>query len=914
MNNEKTPAQTLLIATKLLPPPVPDSLVARPRLTDRLFELVNRRLTTLSASAGFGKTTLLCEWLQRVKADSSFSLSTAWLALDPADNDLVRFWQYVLAALGTLWPIEMQKLSRLLGSGHPLSIDSFLVTLVNELTALTSPPYSRQPTHFVLVLDDYHTIQKDEIHRSMAFLIDYLPPHLHLVIASRVDPPFSLGLLRARNQLLEIHGPDLRFSNDEAAQFLERRMGLSLSAEEVATLQQYVEGWVAGLQLSALSMGKDGDVNRFLKKFDGNDRNVSDFLVAEILNRLPENITRFLLETCILDRFCGSLCDCVTQTDDSQNTIEMLESANLFVIPLDNSRNWYRYQHLVADVLQGRLKQYFPDLAPILHMRASEWYRRKQMPEEAIRHSLAAEDYPMAGALMEQHYRLLISRTSTIFPLFLNAIPPAYLESHPILLIVSAWDMLGQDQPERAEQFIGRAEQAISRLEDEQAAKLSARLQPEMAVIRAIAAGQRNFAINGIQIVRQAFSLVPENDAFLKSMVQYAAGPVYSRSDDLATTIRILNEGWLASQAMQNLNTEMITRYFLANQFIFQGKLHKAKGVLDFTLQRTTEQDGEEIPYSGLARIGMGSLLREWNDLPSALQMLNIGIEKIRSGKGVVFLADGYISMARIKQAEGHSSEGVRILEDTSLLFQQHGAVRGTAEVEAHLARLHLMAGTKQSAFHWAQVCDFSADREDFPLKHIQQTTLARVFAAKGKYDEAMIVLSQLLKQAESAGHFGNLIEILILRALFLNAQRREEQAFQAIQQALEMAEPEGYIRIFADEGQAMVTLLNAYLQAGGVEKSVPPAIRQYCGILLTAIGLPSQEAEEFNIALAASDVDALTGREVEVCRLLLYGYSNQEIAKTLFISENTVHSHRKKIYDKLCVHNRRQLIQKMKN
>ena len=549
-----------IIRTKLFAPPFSPNLVSRPRLTKTLNKGLDCKLILVSAAAGFGKTTLLSEWFHLLKQERASSLSIAWLSLDTGDNDPYRFWNYVLSAIEPTVPGVKDQLTPFLLSHQANALENLLTALLNVLERFSQPTVASLQQKFVLAIDDYHVIHNEAIHVSMAFLLDHLPANTHIVIASRGDPRLPIARLRARNQLLELHTSDLAFSNDETTEFFNRRLGLLLSPEQVLDLQRRVEGWVTGLQLSALSAGESKNVFEVFQNFNGDDRNVADFLISEVLDRLPAEITNFLLETSILARLNGSLCDAVTGGTDSQGILELLERMHLFLVPLDHKRTWYRYQHLFADLIQTRLKQTKLDRMSLLHHRACEWYENQAMPLEAIPHALAAQDFVHAADLVEQNYRKVISH-GEFFALSacLDALPKSLFDTSPKLLIARAWTMIGADQPNAIEPYLEAAERAINNLGQDQIVLTRTSLGPEVTAIRATAAGQRGDVLKGIELANQAILQTTGNDSLLRSWVMNAVGTVFARGQDPSSTVHRLTDSITVSHSEGNFATELIS-------------------------------------------------------------------------------------------------------------------------------------------------------------------------------------------------------------------------------------------------------------------------------------------------------------------------------------------------------------------
>jgi LuxR family transcriptional regulator, maltose regulon positive regulatory protein len=817
---QEGPQGAPLLTTKLTIPQTRPVLVPRPRLTDRLHAGLQGPLTLVAAPAGYGKTTLLGAW-RATPAGSAVPL--AWVSLDAGDNDPVRFWSYVLTALDRIQPGLGAPALALLQSPQPPPIEAVLATLLNALSAV------RVDT--ILALDDYHVIEAHEVHQGVGFLLAHLPAQLHLLLATRADPPLPLAQLRARGAVSEVRSADLRFTPEETAAFLREVMGLQLTAEDVSALEDRTEGWIAGVQLAALSLrGRSPDgVAPFIAAFAGSNRYVVDYLADEVLLQQPEHIQTFLLETAILDRLCASLCAAVTGRDGgagnaaapsaSQALLAHLDRANLFLIALDDERQWYRYHPLFAEVLRQRLRQTQPDRLPDLHRRAGTWFEQQGLVAEAVQHALAAEDWERAARLIEQSGLLAVVRGQVHTVLgWLNRLPEALVRTRPLLCIVHAVALMYSNQLEAAEARVQDAERCV---QADTPADQTRVIRGQAAVTRASIARFSGDLAPCVTRAQQALDLLPQTD-ILHPIAMVNASHAYLVSGDVTRdSERRAAEVIAPLRASGNLFTLLRSITNLARLQTLQGRLRQAAATYAEALQVPPGPEGLRALVGGPAYYcGLGDLLREWNDFDGAQRHLQKGLELV-TGALIVdaeTVALGYVALARLQQARGEHLEALATLQEVAQIaarrrFAGHLVARGAAVQ----AQVWLAQGNLHAAARWAEARGLSAgDDLDFP-REAEYLTLARVRIAQARsgwtrmgrpLHDALHLLDRLLQAAEAGARMASVIEILILRALALQAQGNLAGAEAALERALALAEPEGYVRIFADEGAPMVELL----------------------------------------------------------------------------------------------------------
>jgi LuxR family maltose regulon positive regulatory protein len=876
-----------LVSTKLGPSQARPKLVARPRLTARLDREAGRELTLISAPAGFGKTTLLIEWL---RARTGGEGSVAWVSLYEGDNDPTRFLSYVVAALGTVQEEIGEGVLSALRSPEPPRIEAITATLINDLAAL--------PEELTLVLDDYHVIDSEPVHEVVAFLLEHLPPNVHLVISSRIDPPLPLARLRARNQIMELDAADLSFTPEEAATFLNSVMGLDLSAEEVVVLEERTEGWIAGLQLAALSMRDRKDIPAFLQAFSGSHRDVLDYLAEEVLDRQPAQVRNFLLQTSVADHLTGALCDALTGRSDGQAMLEKLERDNLFVVALDDERRWYRYHHLFAEFLRGRLGRENPGLVSELHLRASGWYEYNGLIAEAIGHAFSAPDHECAARLVEKRIEETWSRGE--FPTvlrWLEALPSGTKRRHPRLFLHHAAVLTLTGRPDDAEPLLKDAERAAAAFREDRRFLLGF-----ASAIRSWRARLRGDAPRAVELARRALSLLPDEDAPQRNFAAVCLGYALRTTGDLAAAIEALAEAVEIGRTASHTYGTLIAMVWQARVQAELGRLREADDAFRRALRFVTERGVELLPAAGLAHVGMGALLYERNDLDAAERELEEGTDLAERTGEVSNLVWGYVALSRAKRARGDEEGALKMALEAERVARNAGADLQIAFAANWMARLRLARGDLEAAA-FEQERAAGAGEVLVAAWELERTTLARLLIARGERDEALRLLERLREAAETTG---SAIEILALQALALRAIGEKVKAMSTLARSLSLAEPEGYVRTFVDEGPPMAKLLSEVLEArqSGRQGSPSPSAH-YLRKLLAAL-----ERDATGTAPPGAELpEPLSERELEVLILIAAGKSNRQIAKELFVTAGTIKAHIRNIYRKLEVHSRTQAL-----
>jgi LuxR family maltose regulon positive regulatory protein len=861
----------------------------------------SRPLTLIAAPAGFGKTTLLSDWIPQSEQ------CVTWLSLDEDDNDPIRFWVYVIAALQKLRRDLGESALSLLQSPQPPPIPSILTTLINEISTF--------PEQFSIVLDDYHLIKTQPIHEALTFLLDHLPPQMHLIITTRADPPLPIPRLRARNHLAELRADDLRFTSHETAVFLNELMGLRLSSENIAVLEARTEGWIAGLQLAALSMHGREDVTGFIQAFSGSHRHVLSYLAEEVLERRPEGTLNFLLQTSILDRLCGPLCDAVTGDIDGQVLIQKLEHANLFIVPLDDEGKWFRYHHLFAEVLRAHLQQTQPSLMVALHGRASVWYEQNGLTTEAVRHALAGQDYDHASHLIEKASKGMWQRGEVkTLQSWLAALPSQTSNSRPQLSLAQAWAALAVGQFTDADSSSTAAEEVLQTWSEVDARSLRA----EVTAIRAVLAGYRHENAKSVDLAHQALEHLPAGNGFMRGILTYTLGRAHLSLGDVPAARQKLAEAATLSLNDGDLSTASYALVSLGAELETQGHLHEAAARYRQIIQMV-QKNGRPLPFTaaGGACVRLAGIMYEWDQLDEAAKWANQGIElgRIFQNSGALFV--GGIVLTRVLTAQGNLAGAFESCRQIETLTRTDKMLHATLTmVEALRARIWLAQSNVTEAAKWAtsyeQDLRFPASG-DWPdirqwgrMHDYECLTMIRIRLAQGQWEQVLALLTLLQPVVETGERRSSLLEISVLQALAYQAQSQLPDALTALIRAIILAQPEGFIRTFVDEGEPMRELLSMFQSRRSND-----TLGAYTEELLAAFGTPHTPPTSASSrpSLNQNLVEPLSGRELDVLRLIVDGHSNQAIAQKLFLSIGTVKVHIKHIYAKLDVNSRTQAV-----
>jgi LuxR family maltose regulon positive regulatory protein len=904
-----------ILATKLFLPQTQHKLVPRPQLIERLDAALTYPVTLISAPAGSGKTSALRTWVARHEA------TIAWLALDPEDNDPTRFWTYVIAALQQLQPGLAKQTHAALQAQErqPHSFEPLLTMLLNELVAV---PDSRpsQATNaeqapfredIALILDDYHVIDNPAIHTGIAFLVDHLPMHLHVLIASRSDPPLPLARRRASNQLYEIRFDDLRFTAEEVALFLNRVMELDLTTDDVAALAARTEGWIAGLQLAALSLqGCDAEAKRrFVAAFSGSQRYILDYLVEEVFNRQPEHTRQFLLRTSVLDYMLGSLCNTLTGHDDGQAMLEALERANLFVEPMAEDRRWYRYHHLFAEVLRLRLQRAEPELVPILHRKAAIWYKANNLIDDAMHHALEEGDAEWIADLIEQYVEETLQRgEGETLRRWLAAVPAEVVRKRPRLILAQALVALNVGQLDLAEALLDEAAPPAPSERNAPTigshARMLANVPAARELLRASLAGLRGDAEQAIEHTQRALRLVNEDERGLRVSARWSRALADWTRGRLAEAEHAYLGLYAEGQAAGELHSALGANALLARVRRTRGCLGEALHTYQDGLAFAASVGASAMPTVAMAYVGMAEVFYQRNQLDQALRHATAAVPLGQQLVSTQTAATGLATLAWARQALGDRSAAREAIEEAYHLIPANQVAALHNPVPAERARLVLAQDDLQAALDWVTARRLS-DTDEICYAHERDyLVFARVLLAQHAPDRALRLLERLDAMAQDQARLESVIEARSLVAMALAALGERAQAQATLGEALAMARPEGYVRIFADEGAPMAALL----------RHINGELRPFALQVLAAFsrtespGLRTDSAEPPDSVLSPQSsilVEPLTERELDVLRALAAGQSNRAIAQQLYLSVATVKVHLKHIYGKLAVNSR---------
>jgi LuxR family transcriptional regulator, maltose regulon positive regulatory protein len=897
--------QDALLATKLHVARPQPGFVPRPRLVQALSEGLARGRVLICAPAGFGKTSLLADWAR------GGGRPVAWLSLDAGDNDPARFWRYVVAALDQAQPGIAERLGPLLGPQAPRSFAGLVTALINEFAA--------QPDRdeVLLVLDDYHLIDAGPVHDSVAFLLENLPPGLLLVVSGRTDPPLPLARLRARGQLAELRAAELRFTAGEAAVLLGASAGPVLPDAAVVALTARTEGWAAGLQLAALSLRGRTDAAGFVAAFSGSHRFVLDYLTDEVLDRQPGPVRAFLLETSVLERLSGELCDAVTGSSGSQAMLHHIEHAGLFLVPLDEVRGWWRYHQLFADLLRARLEQEQPGRVQELHRAAAGWSDEHDLGDDAVRHALAAGDAAWAGQLVERYVdALLRGSEGVILRRWLSTLPVEVLRARPRLCLARGFNAVVSGQVEAIEPILDDAERALAaadRQPPEPPARpggVLANVPAGIAFLRAELARLRGDAARAVDWDRQARAELGESDFYLRTLVRanlaaadWIRGQLGQAERGLAEALaerRAAGQGYLATRVCHDL-----------------GQVQRAQGNLAAALATYRQaldiagQVSSQPPHLGMAHVGLAEVLYERDELAAALDHATRGVTLSRQLAFTPPLGAGLVILARIRQAQGDAAAATAAMGEAGQVELSPQVVALFNPVPSQRARLLLAQGDVTAASQWAKAAGLNPEDEpDYP-REPGYLLLARVLLAQDRPGPALTLLQRLLATAATQGRTGSVIEIQALRALALAARGDHAGALAALAEGVTLACPQGYVRVFADEGAPMGALLTRLSAARKDQRAAARDIDpDYLAGLLHACGQAGGAPPSRRAATALPGMaEPLTGREAEVLRLLAAGKSNQRIAHELVVALDTVKKHVTHVLGKLGAANRTEAV-----
>ena len=859
---------TTILTTKLYIPPPQPRVIQREHLLARLNQGLYSKLTLVSAPAGFGKTTLISTWL------ATCERPVAWLSLDAEDGDPTRFLTYLVAALQTVAPEAGEGLMAMLSSPQSPPLDALLTPLVNALVTL--------PEEVLLVLDDYHVVDSAVVDKALGFLLEHLPPQIHLVMLTREDPPLPLARLRVRGQLTEVRAADLRFTADEAAAFLNTAMGLTLTADEVAALETRTEGWIAGLQLAALSMRGKDDAASFIQSFTGTHHFVLDYLAEEVLQHQPAHIQQFLLQTSILDRFCAPLCDVVLEADTGDMLYE-LEQANLFLIPLDNQRRWYRYHHLFGDLLRQRLQQSDDVDVPALHSRASVWYEDQNLPLEAFQHAAAAGDLDRAAHLIEGNGMPLYFRGGSKPVLnWFGSLPQQVLAANPVLMVNYAGAlMITGTQINGIEEMLQTAENALeTRPIDDKTDDLIGHI----ATIRSMLAGPQYDIATMLEQANRALDHLSEDNVAIRTMVMWSKGLAHQYLGEREAAKRVHSEVVAISQQTHNIMVTIAAQTCLGQVQEGDNQLHRAvesyQGIVDLV---------GEPPWSVACEsfLGLGRIAYQWNNLDDAIHYGQTGRDLGQQIENVDTPVACFVLIAEVQMARGALDDAASSLADGVRYARQNNFEAMLPLVIAAQVRLFLLRGDITAAQHLTTNHDLPASR-------------ARVALTQGDTAAALALLEPLLNEMDAKGWHDERLRLRVLLALVYQADNNIDAALDVLETALTLAAPDEMIRVFLDEGAPMQALLNEIATRG-----VMPNYTQSLLNIFHEAYPDAAKPHPQNQPL----IEPLSERELQILGMVADGLSNREISERLFLALDTIKGHNRRIYGKLGVKRRTEAV-----
>lgn len=872
---------TVLLTTKLHPPRRRRTLVARPRLRGLASRSGHPALILVSAPAGFGKTTLVADWFEGEH-------TTAWLSLDVRDDDPEQFWTYVLAALATAsHDLSADTIALLRAQQAPL--DTVVATLINDLETASQD--------IVLVLDDYHVITAPEIHDSVAFLLEHIPPQLSLVIVTRADPPLPLASMRAEGSLLEVRAADLRFTAEEAAEYLNGAMQLTLTGDDVDVLEARTEGWIAALQLAALSMQGRDDPASFISEFAGDDRFILDYLADEVLDRQTARVRDFLLGTSILSRLTGPLCAAVTGQDDAKAILDELERSNMFLVPLDDRRTWYRYHHLFGDVVRARLLDEHPDRIAELHRRASAWYALNGDSHEAIDHALAGDDPERAAELIELAAPAMQrARHESQLRSWLEALPADLYHNRPVLAMALIGARMATGDTRSLDPLLEIVDSWLDRTDSPIVFDDAAydRLPAMAAVHRAGLALLAGATDTTIRHAHRVLELAGADDHLQRGAAMALIGLAHWSRGNLDDARTCYTESVACFETGDYLPDVMGCSLALADIQVAQGRLGDAQRTFESALRHTADHPG--LRGAADMHVGLSLLAIEHDDLDTAADHLRSSAEL---GEHMGLPQHPYrwrVAMARLHEAQGNLDAALELLTEAEPLYNTD-YLPSVRPVSASKARIEVKRGDLDAGMRWADAQRLSTHDALSYVREFEHLTLAGVLLARGSADAVALatgLLRRLLSAADEGHRDGSAIEILVLLALAQSVAGDEASATTSLRRALALAEPQGYVRSFLDADPALIGVLRPLAGAGD---------RHAARILASARSAPLRRRSRSN------DPDELSDRELDVLRLLRSDLSGPEVARELHVSLNTLRTHTKHIYTKLGATNRREAV-----
>ncbi len=870
-----------ILATKLVIPTSPTELVLRSRLS---LPDAGASVILVCAPAGYGKTTLIASWAKATKT------RVAWISLDADDNDPLRFLTHFVSAIQSQFPGLGSAVTHMLDSAPPPPIVGLMLSLANQFCDLPEP--------LCVILDDLHTVHDASVHKAIASLVEHQAPQLQLIFASRCDPPFSLARLRGQGKLREYRTNDLRFTLEEARKFCNEVMRFGLPAAQVETLANRTEGWIVGLQLAAVSLKHSADKARFIASFAGDDRHITDFLLDEVLRSRSEEVQDFLLYTSLLERFSAPLCDAVTQRSDSRAMLDEIERSNMFVLGLDHQRVWYRYHHLFNALLQSRLRQATPELVKPLHWRASQWFSAQNLIPEAISHAIKAEEFDAALAMIEQHGGGIFSHGQINKALvWASELPAATLARSPKFSLTCAWGYFYADNLTAMEQHIRSVELCLADFHEAPIGSNERAMLGQAALLRGCRfayCGEIDAAIAHLQQAHASFA----PGRALHNVAAISLGVCYFVSGNFVDAQVLLGRHASLADAKFNVLIPITAVLGLARMQLLRGRLQSAKQLYEQTLQECTDAGWQDFPACGMLHMGLGELAYEMNDLAGAERHLQRGVEMTANGMQYGN-AWGHVLLAQTRWTMGLAGDGLNPEREQALRKYAGRFVVDLPPLSAAIGRMYLSRERHELVAQWSEAAQLPLGETLSVGREAEYLVLVRCFISQGRTDDALALLARLRPDAEGQRRTVT-IEILLLQALALHANKACAEALPVLRECLDLARNTGLLRLFLDEGAPLAELLKKMVRAASYSADA-------LALLACFPSEPSAEIAETSLSQLFSK------KERQVVVLLVKGDSNQKMADSLFVSLNTLKSHMKNVYAKLGVNRRFQAIEQLR-
>jgi len=881
-----------LLTTKLYIPQLNVDLVPRPRLYERLNEGLNRKLTLVSAPTGFGKSTLVTGWI------SEKEHSTAWLSLDEGDNDPVRFWTYLIAALQTIYQDIGLEARQIVSVPQLRSNEPVVISLINDI--------SRLDHDLIVILDDYHVIEFEQVHAGLSYLLEYQPPNLHIVMITRVDPPISLARLRVHNQLIEVRAEDLQFSTEEATTLFNEKMGLNLEPKHIEALNKHTENWVVGLQLAGLSLKGRPSYDTFIEEFTGGHQFILDYLTEEVLITLPDAQREFLLRTSILERFCSKLCQVVTGDFASQQMLDDIRKSNLFLIPLDTQGRWFRYQHLFAEVLYALLERDYPNEIEKLHLKAAEWLESEGYADEAVSHALRSGDSVQAREMFLKHWISVLHRGEVATVLrWLDALPQEIEKADPSISLARCWALFLSWQNLAIRPYLEQANHAFNRLmaEGSLSGTQQGQIAAQLAMMRSVLARDRGDHASSVDYVEEATRLMPQETLEGIGTTWNMLAAARAGSGDFNGAIQAYARGIALSHAEGNLIGAYGCTYGQTMYLLVQGRLNEADELCRSSIDRAIREGHGDFPATGWLYIAMARVSLERGRLDEAEIYLGDGLRIARPGGFSEAVRSGRYLRAYLGAARDDLEAATAIFEDTARIVNAMGEPYLIGELNWHWAVHCLKSGDLLAGREKLRILEEeSAATQHANLQLWWRSLLPRFCYAEKHFEDALTTLDESLRHARAVNSNGELIRLLSLQAVVFDALGDSVSAHVALHEALVLGAPEGYIWRWLDAGPRLEPLLHDLRDDQGTPQAFHPYLDSLLEACLAAFGKSAQTQQ-------GELPEPLTPRELEIMRLICEGYSNPEIASELVVTINTIKKHTSNIYGKLGVRSRTQAI-----